>query len=92
MEVEKTPPPCPEKKTRAAKFFVLFYWAPSVRDVRFKLEPTLKGIKNLINHNQLNKHVTKESIQLADMHQLHLSSRKCKLKPKCYVTITLQGW
>lgn len=55
MEVEKTPPPCPEKKTRAAKFFVLFYWAPSVRDVRFKLEPTLKGIKNLINHNQLNK-------------------------------------
>lgn len=55
MEVEKTPPPCPEKKTRAAKFFVLFYWAPSVRDVRFKLEPTLEGIKKLINHNQLNK-------------------------------------
>lgn len=68
MEVEKTPPPCPEKKTRAAKFFVLFYWAPSVRDVRFKLEPTLEGIKNLINHNQPNKQNTIQNSVLQGVH------------------------
>lgn len=33
VEIEQTPPPCPEEKTGAEKFFALFYWAPSTKAV-----------------------------------------------------------